>query len=89
MPLSRPALAANAALAMVFSWNILFLPLLSLNDAEKFTLPLGTMQFYGQFTAYWAQLMAFIVLASLPAVIFYLVAEQHIITGLTRGALKG
>jgi raffinose/stachyose/melibiose transport system permease protein len=47
------------------------------------------MQFFGQFTAYWAQLMAFIVLSSLPAVIFYLVAEQHIITGLTGGALKG
>lgn len=89
MPLSRPALAANAALAMVFSWNVLFLPLLSLNNEMKFTLPLGTMQFFGQFTAYWAQLMAFIVLAALPAVIFYLVAEQHIITGLTGGAVKG
>jgi raffinose/stachyose/melibiose transport system permease protein len=89
MPLSRPALAANAALAMVASWNILFLPLLALNEEVKFTLPLGTMQFFGQYTAYWAQLMAFIVLAALPAVIFYLVAEQHIITGLTGGALKG
>ncbi len=89
LPLSRPALAANAALAMVFSWNILFLPLLVLNDEVLYTLPLGTMQFFGQYTAYWSQLMAFIVLAALPAVIFYMVAEQHIITGLTGGAIKG
>jgi raffinose/stachyose/melibiose transport system permease protein len=89
MPLSRPALAANAALAMVFSWNLLFLPLLVLNDEEKYTLPLGTMQFFGQYTANWSRLMAFIVVAMLPAVIFYLLAERHIISGLTGGAVKG
>jgi raffinose/stachyose/melibiose transport system permease protein len=89
MPLSRPALAANAALAMVFSWNMLFLPLLVLNDEEKYTLPLGTMQFFGQYTANWSRLMAFIVVAMLPAVLFYLLAERHIISGLTGGAIKG
>jgi raffinose/stachyose/melibiose transport system permease protein len=88
LPLSRPALAANAALAMVFSWNMLFLPLLALNDEVRYTLPLGTMQFFGQYTAVWSRLMAFIVLAALPAVIFYLLAERHIVSGLTGGALK-
>jgi len=33
--------------------------------------------------------MAFIVIAMLPAVIFYLLAERHIISGLTGGAVKG
>jgi raffinose/stachyose/melibiose transport system permease protein len=89
MPLSRPALAANAALAMVFSWNLLFLPLLVLNDEKLYTLPLGTMQFFGQYTANWSRLMAFIVVAMLPAIIFYLLAERHIISGLTGGAVKG
>jgi raffinose/stachyose/melibiose transport system permease protein len=89
LPLSGPALAANAALAMVFSWNMLFLPLLALNDEILYTLPLGTMQFFGQYLANWARLMAFIVLAMLPAVIFYLLAERHIVSGLTGGALKG
>ena len=89
LPLSRPALAANAALAMVFSWNLLFLPLLALNDEELYTLPLGTMQFFGQYTANWSRLMAFIVVAMLPAIVFYMVAERHIVSGLTGGALKG
>lgn len=89
LPLSGPALAANAALAMVFSWNLLFLPLLALNDEILYTLPLGTMQFFGQYTANWARLMAFIVFAMIPAVIFYLLAERHIVSGLTRGSLKG
>jgi raffinose/stachyose/melibiose transport system permease protein len=89
LPLSKPALAANAALAMVFSWNLLFLPLLALNDEILYTLPLGTMQFFGQYMANWARLMAFIVFAMVPAVIFYLVAERHIVSGLTGGAIKG
>ena len=89
LPLSGPALAANAALAMVFSWNLLFLPLLVLNDEILYTLPLGTMQFFGQYTTNWARLMAFIVVAMVPAVIFYLLAERHIVSGLTGGALKG
>lgn len=89
LPLSAPALAASAALTMVFSWNLLFLPLLALNDEILYTLPLGTMQFFGQYMANWARLMAFIVFAMIPAVIFYLVAERHIVSGLTGGALKG
>lgn len=88
LPLSRPALAANAALAMVFSWNLLFLPLLTLNEEELYTLPLGTMQFFGQYTANWSRLMAFIVAAMLPAIVFYLLAERQIVEGLTSGAVK-
>ncbi len=89
LPLSRPSLAANAALAMVASWNLLFLPLVTLNDETLYTLPLGTMQFFGQYTANWAQLMAFIVAAMLPAIFFYLLAERQIVEGLTSGAVKG
>jgi raffinose/stachyose/melibiose transport system permease protein len=89
LPLSTPALAANAALTMVFSWNQLFLPLLTLDQESMYTLPLGTMQFHGQYMANWSRLMAFIVVAMIPAVVFYLLAERHIVSGLTAGALKG
>lgn len=89
LPLSKPALAANAALAMVFSWNLLFLPLLTLNDEALYTLPLGTMQFFGQYTANWSRLMAFIVAAMMPAIVFYLLAERQIVEGLTGGSVKG
>ena len=89
LPLSKPALAANAALAMVFSWNLLFLPLITLNDEKYYTLPLGTMQFFGQYTANWSRLMAYIVAAMLPAIVFYLLAERQIVEGLTGGAIKG
>ncbi|HKY55863.1 MAG TPA: carbohydrate ABC transporter permease, partial [Anaerolineales bacterium] len=49
LPLARPALAAVAALTMIVSWNDLLVPLIVLNSDELWTLPLGTMQFQGQY----------------------------------------
>lgn len=89
LPLMRPALAAVAVLTMVASWNNFFLPLLILNSEQLYTLPLGIMQFQGQFGTDWARVLAFVSLALVPTIAFYLVAERQIITGLTAGAVKG
>lgn len=89
LPLMRPALAAVAVLTMVFSWNMFFLPLLVLNNEQLYTLPLGIMQFQGQFGTDWGLVLAFVSLALLPTIAFYLVAERQIIAGLTAGAVKG
>jgi raffinose/stachyose/melibiose transport system permease protein len=89
LPLTRPALAAVVVLAMVGSWNNYLLPLLVLNDELRYTLPLGIMQYQGQFGTDWARVMAFISLSLVPTLIFYLLAERHIIAGLTSGAIKG
>ena len=55
LPLMRPALAAVAVLTMVGSWNNFFLPLLVLNSEPLYTLPLGIMQFQGQFGTDWGE----------------------------------
>jgi raffinose/stachyose/melibiose transport system permease protein len=89
LPLMRPALAAVAVLTMVYSWNDFFLPLLVLNSEKLYTLPLGIMQFQGQFGTNWARVLAFISLSLVPTIIFYLFAERQIITGLTAGSVKG
>ncbi len=89
LPLARPAIAAVAVLSMIASWNELFLPLLVLNSEDKWTLPLGTMQFMGQFVSDWPLIMAFVSLSMVPTLIFYFLAERQIVSGLTAGALKG
>jgi raffinose/stachyose/melibiose transport system permease protein len=89
LPLMRPALAAVVVLTMVFSWNAFFLPLLVLNSEQLYTLPLGIMQFQGQFGTDWARVLAFVSLALMPTIVFYLLAERQIIAGLTAGAVKG
>jgi raffinose/stachyose/melibiose transport system permease protein len=89
LPLVRPALAAVGALTMIVSWNDLLTPLVLLNSDKYWTLPLGTMQFQGQYSADLALTSAFVTLSALPAILFYLFAERQIVAGLTAGALKG
>jgi raffinose/stachyose/melibiose transport system permease protein len=89
LPLMRPALAAVAVLTMVASWNNFFLPLLVLNSEQLYTLPLGIQQFQGQFGTDWGRVLAFVTLALIPTIAFYLLAERQIIAGLTAGAVKG
>jgi raffinose/stachyose/melibiose transport system permease protein len=89
LPLMRPALAAVVVLAMVGSWNAFLLPLLVLNTEQLYTLPLGIMQFQGQFGTDWARVLAFVSLSLVPTIGFYLLAERQIIAGLTAGAVKG
>lgn len=89
LPLARPALSAVAVLAMLGSWNGYFLPLTILNSAELYTLPLGTMQFVGQYGTEQNMVMAFLLTTMVPAIIFYFFAERQIVSGLTAGALKG
>ena len=89
LPLARPALAAVAALTMVVSWNDLLTPLVIIDKESLWTLPLGTMQFQGQYGQELNLVAAFVALSSFPAILFYLFAERQIVAGLTAGALKG
>ncbi len=89
LPLARPSLAAVGALTMIASWNDLLTPLVLVTRDTLWTLPLGTMQFQGQYSRDLAMTAAFVVLSALPAIIFYLFAERQIVAGLTAGALKG
>ncbi len=89
LPLVRPALAAVGALTMIVSWNDLLTPLVILDSASLWTLPLGTMQFQGQYSSDLATVAAFVALSALPAIAFYLLAERQITAGLTAGAVKG
>lgn len=89
LPLSRPALGAVLALVMIASWNEVFLPLLVLDKETLWTLPLGTMQYRGQYGQDWALVMAFVTLTMIPTFVFYLLAERQIVSGLTAGAVKG
>jgi raffinose/stachyose/melibiose transport system permease protein len=89
LPMARPALATVSVLAIVASWNSFMLPLVVFNDPSWWTLPLGVTQFQGQYAADAARILAYVVLAMVPALALYAVAQRQIIGGLTSGATKG
>ncbi|MDP9844038.1 carbohydrate ABC transporter permease [Streptosporangium lutulentum] len=89
LPMARPALATVSVLAIVASWNNFMLPLVVFNDPDLWTIPVGVQQFQGQYSDDTARVLAYVVLAMLPALGFYSIAERHLIGGLAAGATKG
>jgi raffinose/stachyose/melibiose transport system permease protein len=89
LPLARPALATVSVLAIVGTWNAFMLPLILLGGQDQWTLPLGVMNFSGQYVSDQARILAFTVMAISPAVLFYALAERQIVGGLTAGSVKG
>ena len=89
LTLSRPALATVSVLAIVTTWNAFILPLVVLNSEDQWTLPLGVMNFASTYSSDAARTLAFTVVSLIPALIFYVIAERHIVGGLTAGSVKG
>ena len=89
IPLARPSLAAVAALAVVNTWNDLLVVLVLIDKPGLWTLQLGTMQFQGQYGQDLSLVSAFLLLAAIPALIFYIFAQRQLVSGLTAGSIKG
>jgi raffinose/stachyose/melibiose transport system permease protein len=89
LPMARPALATVSVLAIVASWNNFMLPLVVFNEPSWWTVPIGVRQFQGQYSDDTAKVLAYVVLAMVPALGFYAIAERQLIGGLATGATKG
>jgi raffinose/stachyose/melibiose transport system permease protein len=89
LPLSRPILGTVGTIAFVQSWNSYLLPLVMLNTDDLYPWPLGIMVYQGEFSAEWNLILAFITLTILPTIVLFLLAQRHIVSGLTAGAVKG
>ena len=76
-------------LAIVGTWNAFFLPLVILNGADQWTLPLGAMNFSSEYSSDKARVLAYTVVSIIPAIVFYAFAERQIVSGLTSGSVKG
>jgi raffinose/stachyose/melibiose transport system permease protein len=89
LPLSRPILATVGIIAFVMSWNNFLLPLVVLNSETRYPWPLGMMVYQGEYSTNWPLVLAFVTLTILPAILMFVLAQRHIVSGLTAGAVKG
>jgi raffinose/stachyose/melibiose transport system permease protein len=89
LPLSRPILATVGIISFVVSWNNFLLPLVVLKSETKYPWPLGMMVYQGEYMTNWSLVLAFVTLTILPAILMFLIAQKHIVSGLTAGAVKG
>jgi len=88
LPLLRAPLAALGIFTFIGQWNDFFRPLIMLNTPSNFTVPLMLNQFRGQYATQWTLVMAGSVIAVLPLLIVYILAQRHIIRGIAMTGLK-
>lgn len=87
-PLLKPITITVAILNTTWIWNDYLLPSLVINKPSTQTIPLKTFFFFGQFTKQWDLALAALVLTVIPVVIFYFIAQKHIIKSITAGSIK-
>lgn len=91
LPLAMPGLASVALLNGLTIWNEFFFALVFLNDESHYTLPVGLfrLSINAEYSAQWTPLFAGLVLAMIPVLIVFGVAQERITRGMTLGAVKG
>ncbi len=95
LPLSRPALSSVAIITFISSWNNFLWPLVASYSDRSRTLPVGIAQFFGAGTGVSGSApqfgisMAAALLATLPAVVFFLILQPYFVRAITSSGLKG
>jgi multiple sugar transport system permease protein len=86
-PLVLPGLAAMSILVFVFSWNE-FAVALNLTAKQTATVPVAIAKFAQEYEIKHGVMAAGAVLSAIPAIVVLLLAQRHIVKGLTAGAVK-
>jgi multiple sugar transport system permease protein len=89
LPLSKPALATLALLSSLTNWNDFLWPVYVLFSPENQTLQAGLSTLQSANSVRYDLLMAGAVVASIPVLLLYLIAQRFVIEGVSRSGLKG
>ncbi|HEX3804918.1 MAG TPA: carbohydrate ABC transporter permease [Solirubrobacteraceae bacterium] len=90
-PLLRPAIVTLAVFAFVYYWNNFLWPLSILQAADKFpvVLQLNTLMSYSSGVQFESVVMAGALLASLPSLLVFFLAQRVFVAGISRTGIVG
>ena len=91
-PLLAPGLVASGVYAFLQAWNVFTVALVVLQEEEDRTLPLwlrGFVQASASRATDWGQVMAASTLVAVPVIIFFMIVQGRLTSGLVAGAVKG
>lgn len=90
MPLVAPGLAAASIFAFITCWNEFVVAFTFLqNNTGAYTLPISLQYYFGAVSIEWGSIMAASTLLTVPVMIFFLIVQRRMVSGLTMGAVKG
>lgn len=89
MPLVRPSIASAVVFSAWFSWNQFLEPLVYLRSQNMLTVPVALTLFEDPLAGpRWHIQMAATTISVIPVLIVFLIAQRHVVSGLTAGGLK-
>jgi N,N'-diacetylchitobiose transport system permease protein len=89
LPLLGPGLVATSVFGFITAWNEFMFALVIMQEQDKLTLPVWLSTFRTAFGTDWGGTMAASTLFTLPVLVFFLLVQRRLVTGLSAGAVKG
>lgn len=89
IPLTAPALAAAGIVAFLAGWNDYLFANTFAVSTTNWTATKGLASFFGQYSTPIDLIMGASVLFALPPIVFFLLLQRQLVSGLTAGGIKG
>ncbi len=89
VPLAKPSLFTIILLNALSSWNSFMWPLYITSDSRSRTLPYGLQAFTTEAGSFHELLMAASSVIVLPMIILFIFARKYIVSGVSKGGIKG
>ena len=89
VPMAKSSLATIILLNAIATWNSFLWPMIATNSKEVRTLPFGLYAFMTEGGQRNERMMAASTIVVIPMIIVFLFARKYIISGMSRGGIKG
>ncbi|MEV4376384.1 carbohydrate ABC transporter permease [Streptosporangium sp. NPDC049644] len=88
-PLVAPGLVATSIFSFITAWNEFVFALTLIGDQGSYTMPVALRYFVSQRSVDWGAIMAASTLMTIPVIVFFLLVQRRMVSGLVAGAVKG
>lgn len=89
LPLVAPGLVATSIFSFITAWNEFIFAMTMLGGAtENYTVAIGLRSFFGVHSNDWGAIMAASTIITVPVMIFFILVQRRLASGLTAGAVK-
>lgn len=89
LPMARPLMATEIIFTFQGNWNSFMWPALLTNGSPNiYTLPIGLNSLYGQYNGYWNQVLAGVLLLTIPMIIIFIIFQRQFVQGMSTSGIK-
>lgn len=89
LPLLAPGIVATSIFAFISAWDDYLFAYVLMRSQENYTLPVWLVSFSTDSQVNYGATIAASVIFSLPVLVFFLLIQRKLVSGLTTGAVKG